>query len=233
MSFILNKLIFFFTLYGCSSAQKPISQDTELLPLWVRSSNDARIIICNADDLDPQRAQELAENRCLSSAAKSQGVNIKLQSKTVDSLSGADSGETAEIEPLNSKVQCDYVNRYLEKVGHSFRVWLKCRIKTIESNVISSQNKTTLSETADLHSLKYKRGTLVLATTPKAEVIIVNGKRGERAIRIQKNVEKIELKEGDETIEVKRQGYTPLTINIGHWEHGDSISKSMTLTREL
>jgi hypothetical protein len=209
---------------ACATPQKTKSDS---LPTWVRSGSDKNTIICSHDALDPEEARAIAETKCLSSAAKLGGVQIAITSKSIDSLGGADASEVAEMKPLTSEVRCSWTNRYLESIDGGYRAWLACRVEGVVKGIPQVSAPAPPSASA---MLPYKRATLSLATTPMAsKVIVKNAVIGERVIDLTSNVQLIPLREGDESIEIRKQGYQPVVKVLGEWGHGQAISITVRL----
>ncbi|HND85806.1 MAG TPA: hypothetical protein PLU50_08375, partial [Pseudobdellovibrionaceae bacterium] len=166
------------------------SQAGESRPRWITeaslSDSNYHYIICSHDGLDPEDVKQIAENKCLASAAKLGTVEVKVTQKTVQSLTGSDSAEVAEIKPLDRELSCEWLNRYIEKVESGFRVWLRCRISKKSVGEFSSKETSKLTEPNDqkekTNSLKHKRAILNLATVPTAERLIILSDDGERAV---------------------------------------------------
>src|ERR1035437_6245907 len=119
------------------------------VPQWISSSklSDTTYfyVICSHDGLDPEEVKQIAESKCLASAAKLGEVTLTVRQKTIQSLTGADSTEVAEIQPLTKNISCEWTDRYIEKIENGFRVWLRCRIprKSVGANTAA---KSTLAQ---------------------------------------------------------------------------------------
>jgi hypothetical protein len=205
-------------------------------PSWIGNSSLSdtayQYVICSHDGIDPEEAKQVAESKCLASAAKLGGVSVTIREKTVQSLTGADSSEVAEIIPFQRDVQCEWTDRYLERVGDGYRVWLRCRVRkdSIRAGVTGNSGvafKSNPGESGPRDA--YKRGLLVIATTPKADRIAIKGQRGERVIEVTSNVMRIELREGDAEVVVRRQQYKDATRLIPPWLHGQTVSVTVFL----
>ena len=209
------------------------------LPSWVTKGtlSDASYfyVVCSHDGIDPEDVRQVAENKCLASAAKLGGVTVTIQQKTVQSLTGADSSEVAEIEPLKKSVNCEWTDQFLEKIGSGFRVWLRCKVKRNSVTLVPTQPGT--QELPDpLVSTRppmYKRAILHLTTVPQADKILVGGQNGTRVLEVQSNVVSIELKEGDEYVLAKKQKYKDVRIDLKEWKHGDSFGQTLYLQPEM
>src|SRR5258708_6979929 len=178
------------------------------LPDWIKSgptsNRDSYFVTCSADALDPQEAEQLAQNRCIADAAKLSGVKVQVRSKTVESLTGNDSSEIAEIQPINRSVQCQWANRYLEQQGSGYRVWLQCSVskKTVDAQKIqANQSDSVLEANATLPS--FRRAIGIATSLPPAELFVIGGERGERVIHATKNPSNLELREGDQWVIAK------------------------------
>lgn len=218
------------------------SQAGESRPRWITeaslSDSNYHYIICSHDGLDPEDVKQIAENKCLASAAKLGTVEVKVTQKTVQSLTGSDSAEVAEIKPLDRELSCEWLNRYIEKVESGFRVWLRCRISKKSVGEFSSKETSKLTEPNDqkekTNSLKHKRAILNLATVPTAERLIILSDDGERAVvEVKSNTQTIELKEGDKAVIIRKQKYRDEKVDLGSWENGESISKTVYLKPEM
>lgn len=216
-------------LSGCSHA--PSTRTS--LPGWIVSQSSSSLIVCSSDGIDPQQLQELSEAKCLASAARSKGVDLSLRQKTLQSLSGSDSGEVAEVSPINGQVRCDFKYRYLEDLSSGgFRLWLGC----MPGSVHVQQQAATERErgiAADAAKIPYKRGTFQLTCSPMPDKIIVGGSRGERVVEGGSMQTTVELREGDEWIEVRKQRYQSKRLQVGDWEHGASLSEAILLDPEI
>lgn len=195
-------------------------------------------VVCSYDGLDPEDVKQVAESKCLASAAKLGGVNVKITQKTVQSLTGADSSEVAEIQPLERNIKCEWTERFLEKVGQGYRVWLRCRVK--KSSLIVPLNKTTsgsqIESSPNIPSVttrKYQRGILMLTMVPQADRILVIGDAGERVVEVTSNVMRVELHEGDTKVLVKKQRFKEASFELKSWKHGDSMSQTLYLEQEM
>jgi hypothetical protein len=216
---------------------------TEQVPSWISlgpvTDNQYQYVICSHDGLDPEDVKQVAEAKCLASAAKLGGVTVLITQKTVQSLMGADSSEVAEIQPLKRDVKCDWTDRYLEKIGEGFRVWLRCRVSrqalTNKENVLGGPTVPAGSRSSASSSaaIKYKRGILSLTMVPQADRAIVIGKNGERVIEVASNVVTIELKEGDEYVVLRKHKYKDARQELKKWKHGDSLNHTVYLEQEM
>lgn len=203
------------------------------LPAWVKSGSASidghPVVLCSHEALDPQQAQEIAESKCLASAARANGVTVTVHIRTVQSLSGSDASETASIKPINALVKCSWTNRYLEELNTGYRVWLQCKIESIETNESRSPRSPAATNVKPA-ALPYKRGILYVTTVPKADkIIVLNKESGERVIDPSSNAGRIELREGDTAFTVRKSGYLDNTQQIPFWSHG----KTVTVTVEL
>lgn len=207
----------------------------EALPSWVNGGalSDAKYfyVICSHEGVDPEDARQVAESKCLSSAAKLGGVTVNVRSKTVQSLTGADSSEVAEILPQTKNVRCEWLERYMEKLDQGYRIWLQCRVSKSslaknESESIVEQGKT---ESVGVASVPYKRGLLTLTISPQADRVIVVGPRGERVIEVSTKLVKIELREGEDSVIVRKHRYKDARIPLSEWHHGQTISHKIFL----
>jgi hypothetical protein len=214
-------------------------------PKWIDNTplvdSSFNYVICSHSAVDPEDARVTAEGMCLASAAKLGGVQVKIRTKTIQSLTGADSSEVAEVQPLIRNVKCEFTDRYLENVGAGFRVWLKCRVKKSEVDKISNQaingdakpEQPTTELPRSEGDLKYQRGVVSLMMLPKADKVIVGGLRGERVIDPESNSLLVEIKEGDQWIEVKKHRYKSEKIDLGKWKHGQDFSFTANLSPEF
>ncbi len=195
-------------------------------------------VVCSHDGLDPEDVKQVAESKCLASAAKLGGVTVKITQKTVQSLTGADASEVAEIQPLERNISCEWTDRYLEKVGQGYRVWLRCRVKKTAVKVPSSSLSSGLSQgsipSVPLSSSSaYKRGVLILTMVPQADRLLVIGSGGERVVEVSSNVVRVDLHEGDTQLIVRKQKYKDAAFELKPWKHGDSVAKTIYLEQEL
>src|SRR6185312_7129307 len=147
------------------------------LPQWVTSGTppDAAhaYVVCSAEGLDPQNIQQIAENNCLASAAKLPGVTVTIKQKTVQSLSGVDSNEVAQITPLQATVKCEWTHRHLESIGTAFRLFLECQVDKKSLSVHSLKSEEQVDQSRS--SAGPANALLTVATTPRADVIAISG----------------------------------------------------------
>ncbi|MCX6123583.1 MAG: hypothetical protein NTV34_02360, partial [Proteobacteria bacterium] len=63
-------------------------------PSWIRggslSDSAHSYLVCSHDGIDPEEVKQVAESKCLASAAKLGVVTVVIREKTVQSLTGAD-----------------------------------------------------------------------------------------------------------------------------------------------
>src|SRR6185312_14046893 len=157
------------------------------------------------EGLDPQNIQQIAENNCLASAAKLPGVTVTIKQKTVQSLSGVDSNEVAQITPLQATVKCEWTHRHLESIGTAFRLFLECQVDKKSLSVHSLKSEEQVDQSRS--SAGPANALLTVATTPRADVIAISGANGERVINPTANSSVIDIHNGDETIQVRKIGY--------------------------
>ncbi len=206
------------------------------LPSWItnpRTSDSIYYYVqCSSEAIDPQDATSVAEGKCLSSASKLAGVTVTVNSKTILSLTGSDASDTVELTPIKKDVNCEWTNKYVEKLEatHSFRVWLECRVS--KSSVNSSSGQGVQESPIKRVNLAYKRAIITLIIVPRADVIIVGGSNGERAIEVNSNTQQIELTEYDEWIIAKKHGYKEVKKPVS-FQHGDMLSEKLTLIRDF
>lgn len=214
----------------------------ELRPKWTTdaqlSDSSYYYIICSHDGLDPEEVKQIAENKCLASAAKLGSVEVKVTQKTIQSLTGSDSAEVAEIKPLHRIVSCEWMSRFVEKIESGFRVWLKCRVtkKSVKEYNSSKESKSvdSVDQKEKINSLKHKRAILIVASVPTADRLIILNDAGERAVvEVKSNTQSVELKEGDKSVLVKKQKYIDEKIDLDSWANGDSISKTVYMRPEM
>ena len=207
------------------------------LPPWIVSGVPEDVtyqyLVCSQDGLDPEYAKLLAENKCLASAAKLGGVTVTLKQKTIDSATGVDSSEEAEIIPIERSVKCDFIKRYMQEIEAGYRVWLLCRIK--KSDVKKQESPADSKDTPNNinGTMKYKKAVLYVTSVPTAEKIIIDGTRGPRVIDVVHNPQNLELREGDSKVTVKKHKYRQAEIVLDEWENGASLSKIVILEQEL
>lgn len=212
------------------------------LPTWVTAGptmdSTYHYVVCSHDGMDPEDVKQVAESKCLASAAKLGGVTVKVNVKTVQSLTGADASEVAEIQPLVRDIRCEWTERFLEKVGEGYRVWLRCRIKKSEVTLALKQMKPGSSIEASTHkpssiSGAYKRAILTVTMVPQADKLIVVGTSGERVIEVTSNVVRVELHEGDTKVIARKHKYRELGFEIKPWKHGDALAQTIYLEQEM
>lgn len=221
-SFILSSLIL---------SSVAIASD---LPSWVMkgpmSDSSYHYVVCSHDGIDPEEARQIAESKCLASAAKLGGVNVKVTQKTVQSLTGADSSEVAEIQPLETKIKCEWTDRFLEKIKDGFRVWLRCKVT--KSSMGFSIPPSEITTAADYKMNRNVEATLILTILPRADRIIVVGLSGERVIEPTSNVVSIKVSNLDQKIMVSRSGYKVTSVEIPKdFSRGSNIHRDVVLER--
>ncbi len=203
------------------------------LPSWIIkgpvSDTSFHYVVCSHDGIDPEEARQIAESKCFTSAAKLGGVNVTLTQKTVQSLTGSDSSEVAEIQPLEAKVKCEWTDRFLEKIKDGFRVWLRCKVARVP--VLQkpySETKNAIDKVASKHIA----GTIILTTIPKADRIIVIGVSGERVIEPTSNVAIVMISNLDQKIEIRKTGYKSMTFDLPtNFLHGSKMQRDAVLER--
>lgn len=212
------------------------------LPRWathgITMDGTYHFVVCSADGIDPEDVKQLAESKCLAGAAKIGGVTVKVSEKSVQSLTGADASEVAEILPLTKNINCEWTDRFLEKVGQGFRIWLRCRVK--KSTVNPANQKSfhgrsieTTPEVTGVPLKKFKRAIMTVTTVPQCDRLIVIGDAGERVYEVTSNVVRLELHEGDTKVVARKQKYKDAALDLPIWKHGDAIPKTFYLEREL
>lgn len=205
------------------------------LPSWIIKGpvSDASFhyVVCSHDGIDPEEARQIAESKCLASAAKLGGVNVRLTQKTVQSLTGSDSSEVAEIQPLEAKIKCEWTDRFLEKIKDGFRVWLRCKVAKSSFSISVPQSET--KDRAAEKPMNRVEVTLLLSTVPKADRVLIIGDGGERVIEPTSNIVTTTVSNLDHKIEVSKSGYKRAVIEIpSNLKHGDKIQKDAVLERE-
>lgn len=203
------------------------------LPSWITngpvSDTSFHYVVCSHDGIDPEEARQIAESKCLASAAKLGGVNVKITQKTVQSLTGSDSSEVAEILPLQANIKCEWTERFLEKVKDGFRVWLRCRTsKNSPLKVFPSEAQIEVAPSVSRHSL----ATLILTTVPQADRVVIVGTGGERVIEPASNVLTFTISNLDQRIEVGKTGYKKSVVELPNSLHGSKIYRQVILERE-
>lgn len=204
------------------------------LPKWITSGSapdtEYAYVVCSAEGLDPQNIQQTAENNCMASAAKLQGVKVTVSEKTVQGVAGVDSSKVAQIAPIQSIVKCEWSHRYLESIGTSFRLWLECRIerKSVSMQQLNSEEKVIKNQSSVAHA----KALITLVTVPRADVIAILGDDGERVINPTSNSSIIEIHSGDEAIEIRKIGYKSQKKPLPNFVQGDSLTLSFQLERD-
>lgn len=207
----------------------------ESTPSWVTkgpvSDSTFHYVICSHDGIDPEEARQIAESKCLASAAKLGGVNVKLSQKTVQSLTGTDSSEVAEIQPLQINIKCEWTDRFLKKIMDGFRVWLRCKV--LKSSISMQMSYPETKNAVDIQPSKRVEATLVLTTVPQADQITVAGLGGERVVEPTSNVVSIIISNLDQKIEVKKTGYKNGVINLPKdFTQGSKFQRDALLEKE-
>jgi hypothetical protein len=185
--------------------------------------------------MDPEKAKQIAEDKCLLSAAKSLGVHLKVESKSVQTLNGADQSESIQTSPIVGQIKCGWEKLFTEKLKDSFRVWLKCKIiKTdIETKIdntalTSNQNIDIPKSTADGNSVIR----LLIAPLPD-RILIENISLGTRIIERPEQNKVIEIKKGDLNLIIKKQSYKDYVIDLNDNKDGSSTVKTVTMLKEI
>lgn len=208
---------------------------SESMPAWIFKGpmSDAvfHYVVCSHDGFDPEEARQIAESKCLASAAKLGGVNVKLTQKTVQSLTGSDSSEIAEIQPLEAKIKCEWTDRFLEKIKDGFRIWLRCKV--LKSSISTQVPNPETKDAVDIQPSKRVEATLVLTTVPQADRVIVIGLAGERVVEPTSNVVSIIVSNLDQKVEVKKTGYKNSVINLPKdFARGSNFQRDVVLEKE-
>lgn len=208
------------------------------LPAWVTHSNlsdtSYHYVVCSHDGADPEEVRQIAENRCLASAAKLGGVKVTLSNKTVQSLTGADSSEVAEIVPFEKNVKCEWTDRYQEKIENGFRIWLRCRILKSEIEKRVGQEDSPGDKSANSKVTPYKRALLTITSVPQADKIVIEGHGPSRVIDPKSNLIKIEVTELDTKVVVRKQKFKDgIYVLPNGWKHGDSLFQTIYLQQDL
>lgn len=206
----------------------------EALPSWITrgplSDGSFHYVVCSQDGIDPEEARQLAESKCLASAAKLGGVSVRLTQKTVQSLTGSDSSEVTEIQPLEAKIKCEWSDRFLEKIKDGFRVWLRCKIAKSKSVFSTPQSET--KDQVEVVSVRRAEATLLLSMVPKADRIIVSGVDGDRVVEPTTNTVSILISSSDQKVEIKKIGYKSTIIELPKvFLHGARIQRDVILER--
>lgn len=205
------------------------------LPIWITkgpvSDSSFHYVVCSHDGIDPEEARQIAESKCLASAAKIGGVSVKVTQKTVQSLTGSDSSEVAEIQPLEARIKCEWTDRYLEKVQDGFRIWLRCKV--LRSSITSGMPKPETRDIGERASSRHAEATLVLTTVPRADRVVIIGVGGERVIEPSSNVVSLVVSNGDNSVEISKLGYKKATVSLPtEISHGSKISREIVLERD-
>jgi|GEM_PF-7118412 len=222
---------------GCASQPR---QELDILPVWISDSKledgSYNFVTCSHDDLDPDLAAQTAQGKCLAKAAQLRGVTLIVRGKTVQSLSGSDSGETAEMQPIQATVRCEFTDRFMQQLASGgFRIWLRCRAKKSEFaerrelELPAGGTKGTSSA-----AVQYKRASILVTSVPQAEKIIVAGDRGERVIDVETNPQSIELREGDTSFTLRLRKFKDAQFDLSNWGHGEVLnSKTIYMEQEF
>lgn len=208
---------------------------SEVIPSWITkgpmSDSTFHYVICSHDGIDPEEARQIAESKCLASAAKLGGVNVKLTQKTVQSLTGSDSSEVAEIQPLEANIKCEWTDRFLEKIKDGFRVWLRCKVS--KNSATTSTLKPYENDNISGKPTKHIDSTLLLTTIPQVDRVILIGVGGERVIEPTSNVVIITITNLDKQVELNKIGYKRAIFDLPKILHqGARVEKSIVLQRD-
>lgn len=203
-------------------------------PSWVTrgplTKGSFTYVVCSQDGIDPEEARQIAESKCLVSAAKLNGVNVRITQKTVQSLTGSDASEVAEIQPLEAKIKCEWTDRFLEKIKDGYRVWLRCKVANLPTFEKRQQSEIKLG--VDESSGKHNEGTLTLTAVPMADRILVIGIGGERVLEPTTNVVNIVFSNLDQRVEIKKAGYKTGVVEVpSDFAHGIRIQRDVVLER--
>lgn len=208
---------------------------SEAMPSWITKGpvldSAFQYVICSHDGIDPEEARQIAESKCLASAAKLGGVYVKISQKTVQSLTGSDSSEVAEIQPLEAKIKCEWTDRFLEKIKDGFRVWLRCKIE--KSSLITKASQSETREQIIDKPTRHFDAILILSVVPSANRVIVIGDGGERVIEPTSNVVTTTISNLDHEVEVSKAGYKRARINLpSNIKQGDKIQRDVILEKD-
>ncbi len=227
--------VFVAMLAGCAASSRP-SQDS--LPAWITNTKledgSYYFVNCSADDLDPEAAALVAQSKCLSRAAQLGGVTVVVNGKTVQSLSGTDASESAEMKPIVANVKCEFSDKFLQTLSSGYRVWLRCKAR--KSDVAErkeAEPSGPKTKGADSSVGRYKRGTVLVSSVPQADKIIVSGARGERVIDVEAVPQSVELREGDSAITLILRKFKNAKTELGEWSHGAVLNKTLYLEQEF
>lgn len=205
------------------------------LPSWIIkgpvSDSSFHYVVCSHDGIDPEEARQIAESKCLVSAAKLGGVSVRLTQKTVQSLSGSNASEVAEIQPLEAKIKCEWTDRFLEKIKDGFRVWLRCKVA--KSSLVLGAPQSETKDQVGMAPNKHVEATLLISTVPIADRVIVIGDGGERVIEPTSNVVTTTVSNLDRKVEVSKSGYKRTVIQLpAKFSHGEKIQRDAILEKE-
>jgi len=230
MKHTLSSLLLISSLAGAKESQ----------PKWITegklSDESHYYVVCSHDGLVPEEVRQIAEGKCLVSAAKLGGATVTIRQKTVQSLTGSDSAETAEIQPITQTVKCIWTDRFMEQIQNGVRIWLRCQVdrRSIRSQASTLDDPKREESGAPVTPVKYKRATLNLISVPVADrVLVLSGDQERSVIEVKSNVERIELREGDTTVVVRKQKYIDYKLELGDWPNGSSLNKTIYLNKEF
>lgn len=205
------------------------------LPSWIvkgpMSDSSYHYVVCSHDGIDPEEARQIAESKCLASAAKLGGVNVRLTQKTIQSLTGSDSSEIAEIQPLTGTVRCEWIDRFLEQIKEGFRIWLRCRVH-LETTGLKSEDFEPKGAVFTNRNSHFE-ATMILSMVPKADRIIVRGLSGERVIEPNSNLIVLVISNLDQELELKKSGYEDVKVKLPTLNmSGQKITKEILFVRK-
>jgi hypothetical protein len=193
-------------------------------------------IICSQEALDPDKARQLAEDKCYLGAARAQGVDLKVTSRSTQTLIASEVSESVESVPIVKFVKCDWQKQFIERNNGSYRVWLKCRYLKESISPERTGNIEQFKPPFQNTTKGAKANSVVrLLMIPKPEVILVqNYNLPERVIRdqIDQNIA-IDLRKGDKSIIIKHHLYRDYILDVSALRDGEILSKTIYLEKEL
>lgn len=203
------------------------------LPIWIRqgelSGQGSSYVICSHEAIDPEKARAIAEDKCLESAVKSEGVEFVLDSKTILTTVDSEQSDIYEVSPLNTKVKCQWTHHFLEKLDHSFRVWLRCRVTLLDKLKVINKSQTEGSRAIKSAS----GGSLRISVVPRPDFIqVYNATKGIRHVQVSGNDLLVELKSGDVKLLLRKIGYRDFVVDLSEFKRESVEFMGIVLSRE-
>jgi hypothetical protein len=222
----------------CLSFGLPIFA-SDKLPDWivnpVLDEGKYGSVICSHEALDPEKAKQLAEDKCYLAAARSQGVSIKVNSRSTQTLTASEVSESVESLPVVKFVKCNWQNQFIERSNGSYRVWLKCQYSKEAPRTDQKFQPEEFKAPERAKTMGASSNSIIrLLMVPKAEVILIqNDTLPERVFRdIEQNMA-IDIRKGDRSVIIKHHLYRDYVVDLSKLEDGEISTMTIYLEKEL